>query len=125
MNITVNNITVPLKFGYGFLRRLSEMWGVDSFEGVLAKFATLDGVPENQMGFSHLDMFVDVIVAANQTAMPDAEINRDDVGDFLLHNPNMMGEIITEFMKSLPQVKQADAGKPQAPKKKAQAKVKP
>lgn len=105
IQIQVGDNVIELKFGYGVLRRLSEKWGINSVQGVFERFGSfqnkdeVEGEPE--MGFDQLNIFGDIVWAAALTA--GFEVDADDAVDVLMADPGKMGEIVLEFMKSLPQ----------------------
>jgi hypothetical protein len=135
MNITVNNQSITLKFGYGFLRVLGDMWQCKGPVAVFEKFsigasalvAQLDGLDVGDIAeadlsgktfdipFEAVGVFTDIVQAAAQHGGNNAVLDEDETAQFLFENTAVMGNILQLFMDSMPKMKPEDsAGKPKA-----------
>jgi len=135
--IKINGTTVTLKFGYGFLRLLSQHWGLTGPAAVLEKFlnaarplleiyqsvvddaefdAKVASGKSVDLPFESIDNFVDVlIIAAKNQASDLAALDSDSVAEYLFSNPETMGEMTRLFLESMPQVKPGDVQGKQEP----------
>jgi hypothetical protein len=107
MKITINGVEYTLKFGYGCLRCLSTLWGLPSVNHVIEKVDA-----ENEAGRS-LEACID-LVRASVSASGSNDPGTDDVGDYLMQNPEKMTEIIELLVASLPAAPANETGKQKA-----------
>lgn len=107
MNITINGVEYTLKFGYGCLRCLSVLWALPSVNHVVEKVDT-----ENEAGRS-LEACID-LVRASISASGNADPGTDDVGDYLMKNPEKITEIVKLLVESLPVAPANETGKQKA-----------
>jgi hypothetical protein len=105
LKITVGGKNYPLKFGYACLRLLSALWGC-TLAQLFDKLGQIEG--------REIESFVDIVYCALSVANPDVDFDADEVGDFIIANPDKLQEIIAAFQQSMPQAKPDDAGKPGA-----------
>lgn len=117
MNITINNKTFTLKFGYGCLKTLGELWGIEDFQGVISEFLKLapanGNLAEFKLTFGVVDKLVDVIYASVLTydAGSANDFDKNDCADYLLGNPEGITMVFTEFMNSMPKPDPKTVGK--------------
>lgn len=124
ITVTILNNVYPVKFGYGAIRTLGTMWGLNGFTEVVEKVGGLvpkDGDTAEMLKFDSLEALADVVWAGvlNAAKPDDAMVfERGDVVDAFFQDMNILKEVFELFMASMPQQKQPV----EPPKKKRTAK---
>ncbi|MEO0573209.1 MAG: hypothetical protein AAF039_15995 [Bacteroidota bacterium] len=119
VGITINGIDYPVKFGYGAIRLLGDIWQLNGFIEVVEKVSGL--IPEKgdmELSFETLDCVGDIIWAgiANAAKEDEAEkVSRSDAVDAFFNDVESVKQIFELFMTSMPKGK--DGGKQKAPAK--------
>lgn len=105
----------PLKFGYGSIKRLGLIWGVE-FGEVFQKFNEAFTGMQEELKFEYVDIIGEMILAGILNADSTADVKSDDIV-----NDIVFGERVDEitmvsklFFDSMPQ----ELKKPQQAKKK-------
>lgn len=110
--ITINETEYSLKFGYGALRALGEVWGVPSLvqvgEKIADSFAGFDGV---DLSFEQIDVMAAMVFSAliAQDAAIKKQLSIDDVAAGLMEQPDALTNVLTAYMAAMPKA----VGKPQ------------
>lgn len=127
--ITINDTTITLKFGFGFLRLLGQKWNCEGPIAIINKFAmavqsltamlaqngitdvasvealaqTLPADAKIDISFETIEVLADVVVAAAEAQKDTLVPDPDDVAEWLFEHPAEMSPIIELFMASMPQ----------------------
>jgi len=113
--IKVNNVSYPVKFGYGAIRLLGGIWGMNGFVPVVEKVGGM--IPEGkdfELSFDNLDTIGDIIWAGIVNAAKEDEtdaIDRTDTVDAFFADMSSIAQIFELFMQSMPKGNQKE-GKP-------------
>jgi len=105
MEIVVNGQKIPLRFSYSLIRALAAKWQLNNVETVLNKIMTVFAAAEDDI-FSAIDTVTEIVIEAAK--LTHNEVDKNDVADFLFTNPQVMLNVITEFVGSMPQVSADD-----------------
>lgn len=95
LTININGVDYTLKFGYGALRLLADVWRLKGIQEVINAMGDISG--------REIEVAVDLVWAAIAVGSPDAALDTADVGDYLLAHPDKMPEVMEQFMASMPQ----------------------
>jgi hypothetical protein len=121
--ITINEIDYSLRFGYGALRALGEVWNVAGpvqvGEKISDSFAGFDG---GDLTYEQIDVIAAMVLSAiiAQDATVKKRLDIDEVAQAMMAQPEAMAEVLTAYMAAMPQPK----GNPQPATKKKQTKKK-
>lgn len=102
VNIEINSVTYPLKFGYGALKQLGKSWGLNDLQDVFLSLGKLGDLGKGKLGFESMDMLGDITLAGILSQDPTVDLDRDQVVQVFLHSPEKMAAIMQEFAASLP-----------------------
>jgi len=116
--IKIEGTVYPLKFGYGAIKRLGLMWGVE-FGEVFERFNVAFAGMEKELKFEYVDIIGEMILAGILNANDTADVNSDDIV-----NDIVFGERVDEitnvaklFFDSMPKdLKQTQPAKKKAAK---------
>jgi hypothetical protein len=122
MKIVINEVSYPIKFGYGALRILGRTWGCDDLQEVFSRLGKLGDLVNGKLGFESMDMLGDITLAGIRSQNSDVDLTADDVVNAFLYAPDQMARVMQEFTASLP--KTEPAKKKKIPVKKAPPKKK-
>lgn len=127
ITINIDGKKYPVKYGYGAIRLLGDMWGLKGYAEVVEKVGGL--VPEGDdtavmLKFENLELLADVILAGISNAENwdrHNEIERDTVINAFFDDMDMLKDVFELFMASMPRAKEPV----EPPKKKRIAKTGP
>lgn len=111
MKTLIQGQEYTLQFGFGFLRKLGEKHGLDSYQDTIKLLSDTLGDMSN-LSFKQEDFIKDVLLAAAETANCKniQSLNQLQVIDFIMAEPETFKSIISEIEKTFPKTE----GKPQA-----------
>lgn len=104
VSLEINKNTYILKFGMGCLINLGKKWNVPTLNETMAKFAVLEKMNGQDLGFEQIEVIIDLIEAAiisNRENKVLAE-DLDSIPDVIFTNAEKLQEIVQEFVESLP-----------------------
>ena len=102
MNIEIEGVSYPVKFGYGALKVLGRTWGKTDLQEVFSCLGKLGDLGNGKLGFESMDMLGDITLAGILSQDPAAVLNRDQVVEMFMQQPEVMSAIMTQFAASLP-----------------------
>ena len=105
MEIIVNKQKISLRFSYSLIRALAKKWQLKNVETVVNKIMTVFAAAEEDV-FSAIDTVTEIVIEAAK--LTESSVNENDVADLLFADPQVMLNVITEFVNSMPQVSADD-----------------
>lgn len=117
--IEIKGVSYPLRFGYGALRELGNLWNLNGPEEVgekIGKAFSFSG-ESLKLGFKQMDVVAAMVYSAIVAADPEnpPEINLNDCADAVMGNPTGFLNVIEAWGNALP--KPQNMGKPEGVKK--------
>lgn len=123
MKITINGVEITLKFDFGMIFILGEMWGCEGPFAVNKKFIdaaapflelwqkyaqnpdieklSVEGV-SFEIPFSSIKVFTDVVSAAAKNQKKAVTLDEAETANFLFTNLEVLGQIVALFLGTLP-----------------------
>ena len=120
MNIVINEVSYPVKFGYGALKILGKTWGCSNLQEVFSRLGKLGDLGQGKLSFEGMDILGHITLSGIRSQTTTVDITVDDVVEALMHAPDVMAQIMQEFAASLPN--QEPAKKKVIPVKKSRKK---
>lgn len=116
-SVEKNNRIHEFRFGYGCLRNLGIIWALDGVNEITTKMkGVFSNTSSGGVGFSQVDLLIDIV----ESSIKDNDgFNRDEWADFLLENPQLLIDLLREFVASMPKPQvneEPNLGKPPAAK---------
>lgn len=114
ITIEIGGQEFALRFGYAMLRRLGELWKMNSVDDVIQKIGDAGvGFETGNVPFDAVNTLVDIIVSsikASNQILPD-EIDNDVVADFIFSNIDKVTEIFLAIASAMSRPASQDLGK--------------
>jgi hypothetical protein len=102
--LKINNVTYPIKFGYGAFRSLGKKWNCTGTTAVFKKLAALDSVDDNGLSFDQEKIILDLVLAGIDCGS-DYKIELpiyDHIALDVLLNPDAIKYIFSVLMDCMP-----------------------
>lgn len=133
VNVTINEQTYPIQFGYGAIRLLGAKWNLTGYMQVVSK--VLEILPKEEqdkevedanlemLSFDNLEIMGDMVLAGIECADPNAEMDKDAVITAFMQDIGMLTVVFQAFMESMPKQRESvDPAARKSTKKKKPAK---
>lgn len=111
--ISLENKPYPLKYGYGALRNLGDLWDCKGVQGVAKRFEEVFNVGSTEdITFEQGDMLGDVVIAGIENAGVLDYPEREDIVQELLFDSDKLTYVIEGFTASFGKQEDLGKGKP-------------
>ncbi|WP_422858772.1 hypothetical protein ACOKFD_15640 [Flagellimonas sp. S174] len=107
--ITLNGVEYPIGYKYGAVRFLSGILGTKGYDdtvrivsGYLVELQKAEKKGNEDIPWEISDGLINVIIAGVYSKNPDVELDKDDVGQAMLEDVEILKTVFIQFMEDMP-----------------------